>query len=193
MSNGAAMQIIESYAQSLLDLARQSEIIDAVEEDLETVSALLKQEPNFQAFLASPYFAEQTKRDLVRRVLAGRFNGLTLNFLSVLVDHNRGALLPEIIGRYKQFYRVYRGYQTVTAVVSRPLREDQKAKLAEDLAAALHAKVDLDVHVDPSILGGVVFRYGDKMLDNSVRGRLARTVNRIVNSENRYKTVIDEG
>lgn len=185
MNSGVVARLVETYAQSLLDLARQSAIIDVVEQDVEIVSALLEQEPSLQGFLASPYFAEQTKRDLVRKVLCGRLNDLTLNFLSVLIDHNRGAFLPEIIDRYKQLYRIHRGYQTITAVVSHPLREDQKAKLAQDLAAAMHAKVDLDVHVDPSILGGVIFRYGDKMLDNSVRGRLVRTVEQITHPERR--------
>jgi len=185
MTSGVAARIVETYAQSLLDLAKESAIIDAVEEDVEAVAALLEREPSFQAFLASPYFAEQSKRDLVRKILAGRLNDLTLNFLSVLIDHDRGALLPEIIDRYTQLYRVHRGYQTVTAIVSHPLREDQKARLAEDLAAAMHVKVDLDVHVDASILGGVIFRHGDKMLDNSLRGRLARTVERITHPERR--------
>lgn len=187
MSTGRAVQIVEAYAQTLLDLARQSKIVDAVEEDLETVSTLLKQERNFQAFLASPYFAEQTKQNVVRKVLSGKINDLTNNFLSVLLDHNRGALLADVIDRFRQLCRAERGYRAITAVVSRPLPEPQKAKLAEDLAAAMSVKVDLDIRVDPSILGGVIFRYGDKMLDNSVRGRLARTVSRIVNSENRYK------
>ena len=98
------------------------------------------------------------------------------------MDHNRGRFLPEIIDRYTQLYRARCGYRTVTAVVARPLREDQRAKLSQDLAEAMHAKVDLDVRVDPSILGGVVLRYGDKMLDNSIRGRLSRTVSRITQS-----------
>lgn len=189
MTSGVAARIVETYAQSLLDLAKESAIIDAVEEDVEAVAALLEREPSFQAFLASPYFAEQSKRDLVRKILAGRLNDLTLNFLSVLIDHDRGALLPEIIDRYTQLYRVHRGYQTVTAIVSHPLREDQKARLAEDLAAAMHVKVDLDVHVDASILGGVIFRHGDRMLDNSVRGRLVRTVERITHPERRQQTL----
>jgi F-type H+-transporting ATPase subunit delta len=193
MSKGGAVQIVEAYAQCLLDLAGQSEIIDPVEEDLESVAALLAREPSFQAFLSSPYFAEQTKRDLVRKILAGKLNALTLNFLSVLIDHDRGRLLPDIIDRYKQFHRVHHGYRAVTAIVSRPLPEDQRARMAEELAGAMQTKVDLDVRVDPSILGGVIFRYGDKMLDNSIRGRLVRTVNQIVNSENRYKAVTEEG
>ena len=52
---------------------------------------------------------------------------------------------------------------------------------------AMRAKIDLEVLVDPSILGGVIIRHSDKMLDNSVRGRLVRTVGRIANPENRFK------
>ena len=49
-------------------------------------------------------------------------------------------------------------------------------KLAQELAEAMRAKIDLEVQMDPAILGGIIIRHGDKMLDNSVRGRLARTV-----------------
>jgi len=189
MSNGTAAQIAGTYAQSLLELAEQSGIIDAVETDLEMVASLLTREPSFQAFLASPYFAEQTKRDLIRKVLSESLNRTTLNFLSVVIDHNRGGLLPGMIDRYKQLYRAYRGYRTVSAVVAQPLREDQAARLSQDLAAAMNAKVDLEVRVDPSIIGGVIFRYGDKMLDNSIRGRLARTVGRITHPERRQQSL----
>lgn len=185
MSNGTAARLAETYARSLLELAEQSQLVDDVETDLETLSALLAKEPGFHTFLASPYFAEQTKRDMVRRTFEDTLHPVTLQFLFVAIDHNRGRLLPEIIERYRLLYRALRGYQTVTAVVARPLREEQKAKLSHDLAAAMHAKVDLNVHVDPAILGGVILRYGDKMLDNSIRGRLARTVGRITDPQKR--------
>ncbi len=189
MSNGAAGIIADVYAQCLLDLAESSQDVDDVETDLETMSSLLKTEPSFQAFLASPYFAEQTKRDLIRRVFSDKLHRLTQNFLAVVIDHNRGRLLPEIIRRYMQLYRQRNGYCTVTAVVAHGLREDQQAKLAQDLAEAMNAKVDLDVRVDPSLLGGVILRYGDKMLDNSLRGRLSRTVDRITHSERRQQSL----
>jgi len=188
MSSGPATVVVDVYVQSLLDLADQAGIVDPVEADLQTVGALLETEPSFQAFVASPYFAEQTKRDLIHRVFAHRLHPLTLHFLFVVMEHNRGRFLPEIIDRYAQLCRARRGYRTVTAVVARDLREDQKAKLAQDLAEAMHTKVDLDIRVDPAILGGVVFRYGDKMLDNSVRGRLVRTVGRITHPERRQQS-----
>ena len=188
MNSGVAVAVVEAYAQSLLDLAEQSQVVDAVETDLETIASLLAREPMFQAFLASPYFAEQAKRDVISRVFSDKLHRLTLNFLAVAIDHNRGRLVPEIADRYMQLYRTRSGYRTVTAVVAQALDRDQQAKLAQDLAEAMNTKVDLDVRVDPSILGGVILRYGDSMLDNSIRGRLARTVGRITHPERRRQS-----
>ena len=68
----------------------------------------------------------------------------------------------------------------------RRLDDPQIERLTQDLAEALHAPIDLEVQVDPSILGGIIIRHGDQMLDNSVRGRLLRTVRHVANPENRY-------
>jgi len=187
MNAGVVTRIADIYAQILLDLADESQAVEEVAADLDAVSTLLEQQPDFEAFLASPYFAEQTKRDFVRRVFAGKLQTLTLSFLSVTAEHNRGGFLPEIIGRFKQLYREYLGYQTVEVTVARPISPEQLEGLSHELAEALKAKVDLDVHVDPSILGGVVIRYGEEMLDNSVRGRLARAINQLTNPQKRQK------
>jgi F-type H+-transporting ATPase subunit delta len=187
MTTASATRIAGIYAHTLLDLAQQSQTVEPVAADLDGVSALLKQQPNFQAFLASPYFAEQTKGDLVRRVFTGKLNSLTLHFLSVMIDHDRGAFLPHIIDRFHQLHREYQGYKPVTVTVARPRSQEQLGKLSQELAEALNAKVDLDVHVDPSLLGGVIIRYGEEMLDNSIRGRLARTIHQLTNPQKRQK------
>jgi len=187
MNSGTAARLADTYARSLLDLAKESGTVDAVAADLEVVSTLLAQQPDLEAFLASPYFAEETKQGLVQETFTGRLNRLTVNFLSVMIDHNRGAFLPGILGRFRQLYRLYQGYETVSVTVAQGLSEEQVQKLARDLAEALRAKIDLEVQVDPSLLGGIIIRRGDKMLDNSVRGRLTRTVGQVANPENRHK------
>ena len=187
MNSGTAARVADIYARSLLDLARESRTVEAVAADLEAVSTLLAQQPDLEAFLASPYFAEQTKRDLIREVLTGRLQRMTVNFLSVLIDHNRGAILPRILERFRQLYRAYQGYETVSVTVAKSLSQEQFQKLSQELAEAMRAKIDLEVLVDPSILGGVIIRHADKMLDNSIRGRLIRTVSQVANPENRHK------
>ncbi len=192
MNTGTATYLADLYARSLLDLAREADAVEAIADDLETVTALLAQEPDFETFLASPYFAEQTKRDLIRKVLTGKLHDLTLRFLCVMIDHGRGALLPEILERFRQLHRAYQGYEAVTVTVARSLSQEQTDKLRQDLAQAIRAKIDLDVQVDPSILGGIIIRHADNMLDNSVRGRLLRTVRQVANPENRYKKTYED-
>jgi F-type H+-transporting ATPase subunit delta len=187
MSTGTAAHLADIYARSLMDLAKQSGLVEAVAADFDTISTLLTENPGFEAFLASPYFNEKTKRDVIRKVLTGNLQTLTLNFLSVMIDHNRGRLLPEIIGRYRQLYRAYQGYQTVDVTVAQAISDEQVEKLSRELAEAMNAKIDLDVHVDARILGGLIVRYGDKMVDNSVKGRLTRTVNQLLNPQKRQK------
>jgi len=187
MSTGTAAHLADIYARSLMDLAKQGQLVEAVAADFDAISTLLTQNPDFEAFLASPYFDEKTKRDLIRQVFTGKLQGLTLNFLSVMIDHNRGRFLPEIIGRYRQLYRLYQGYQPVDVTVAQPMSEEEMEKLSRELAEAMNVKIDLDVHVDTAILGGLIIRYGDKMVDNSVKGRLTRTVNQLLNPQKRQK------
>lgn len=187
MNTGTATYVADLYARSLLDLAKEADGVEAVAADLETMAALLAQEPDLEAFLASPYFAEQTKRDVIRKVLAGGLHDLTLRFLYVMIDHGRGALLPEILARFRQLHRAYQGYEAVTVTVAQSLSPEQIDKLARDLAQAMRAKIDLEVQIDPSLLGGILIRHGDNLLDNSVRGRLRHAVRQVANPENRYK------
>jgi F-type H+-transporting ATPase subunit delta len=187
MTTGTAAHIADIYARSLMDLAVQARLVEAVAADFDVVSTLLTQNPEFEAFLASPYFDEGTKRNLTRKILTGKLQPLTLNFLSVMIDHNRGRFLPAIIGRYRQLYRVYQGYHTVDVTVAQPMNEDEVGKLSRELAEAMNAKIDLNVHVDGAILGGLIIRYGDKMVDNSVKGRLGRTINQLLNPKTRQK------
>lgn len=192
MNTGTATHVADIYARSLLDLAKEAQAVEAIAADLEAVAALLAQEPDLEAFLASPYFAEQTKRDVIRKVLTGKLHDLTLRFLCVMIDHSRGALLPGILDRFRQLHREYQGYEAVTVTVARSLSQDQIDTLARDLTQAMRAKIDLEVQVDPSILGGIIIRHGDQMLDNSVRGRLLRTVSQVANPENRYKKTYED-
>jgi F-type H+-transporting ATPase subunit delta len=141
MITATATHVADIYARSLLDLAKEARTLDAVAADLEVVSALLAQEPDLEAFLASPYFAEQTKRDVLCRVLTGKLSDLTLHFLCVMIDHSRGALLPEIIDRFRQLHRAYQGYEAVTVTVAQSLSKEQVDKLAQDLTQAMRVKI----------------------------------------------------
>jgi len=102
-----------------MDLAAQSQSIEAVAEDLDLVSMLLEQTPTSRRF-SVPRTSASRPSTTWSKDPDSRLQRLTLNFLFVMIDHNRGRFLPKIIGRYRQLYRVYQGYQTVDVTVAQP-------------------------------------------------------------------------
>ncbi len=171
----------ENYANTLFELARENQVIDAVKEDLETIAGIIKQESDLVRFLTSPYFSRESKEQLVTKMLSARIAELTMNFLMVLIRHNRVVLLPRIIPRYGQLWDLAHRCYPVKVTVSHPLEPGQAEELAAAIGAAISGQVRLELAVNPDILGGAVIRCGDRVIDNSVHNRLRTAVKTILN------------
>ena len=188
MRTADAVRIADMYARCLLELAQgTADGGDVIESDLSALSIVMTQEPAFRAFLVSPYFSESAKQELIRKVFAEKVDRMTLNFLLVVVAHHREAVLEQMIGRYRQLSQAGRGRQAVRVTVARTLSAEQQAGLSNDLAGALKAEVELDVRVEPSIIGGIVVHYAGRKVDNSIRTRLHRIVGEIARLQLEYK------
>jgi F-type H+-transporting ATPase subunit delta len=188
MRTADAVRIADISARSLAEVAQSAAGTgDAVERDLDSLSAVMAQEPQFRAFLVSPYFSESAKQDVVRKVFAAKVDPITLNFLLVVVSHHREAVLDQMIDCYRQLSHVRRGLQAVRVTVARTLNDEQRAGLLNNLTGALKAEVELDVRVDPSIIGGIVIHYAGQKVDNSIRTRLHRVVGEIARLQVEHK------
>jgi F-type H+-transporting ATPase subunit delta len=188
MRTADATRIADIYAGCLAEVARDTaDKGDTIERDLEVLSAVLAEEPQFGAFLVSPYFSESAKQEMIRNVFAARVDPITLNFLFAVVAHRREIVLDQMIERYRELSRARRGRQAVRATVAQPLSEEQRAALSANLAGALTAEVDLDVRIDPSIIGGIVIHYAGQKVDNSIRTRLHRVVGEIARLQVEHK------
>ena len=170
----------EKYAQVLYELACESRSTDAAKDDLELLADITKSEKDFIRFMDSPYFTRSCKVEAVNKVLAGKISELTMNFLMVLIRHNRIRLLPEIIARYGQIWDENNGYLPVKVTVSRPLDKAETEELAASIGAAVGSIARLEVKVNPDIIGGAVIRYGDRVIDNTIRGRLQTALKTIM-------------
>jgi F-type H+-transporting ATPase subunit delta len=97
----------------------------------------------------------------------------TTNFLKVLVDNGREEILEEVLGRYEQLVKEYLGRIEVGVTTAVELSQDQLDRLKVRLEGTLEGReVILETDVDPSLVGGAVFRFGGRMMDGSIRGRL---------------------
>ena len=180
MSKSSRHIIHEIYSDVMFELAGESGQVDGVMEDLHAVAVILQQEPEFLSLLMSPKIKEEEKVQILRRVFNSRVNRLTLDFLSVLARRNRMGFLSGITGRYEDLYDSLRNRKRVEVTLSSEPTDAQIESLKTELMDAIQAEVKLTVSVDPGILGGIVIRKGDMVIDNSVKHILDRTVDTIL-------------
>ena len=170
----------EVYSEVLFELAEESGTVEDVMQDLSRVAELLRNESEFVAVLASYTIKPQEKAQIVRRVFGGKVQPLTVDFLSVLARRNRINFLTGICDRYETLVDVYHQRRLVEVKVSHKLGEDELKKLKAGLSEAIKSEVKLSVEVDPEMIGGIVIKKDDKVIDNSIRRALAEAVKSVV-------------
>jgi ATP synthase F1 delta subunit len=185
-----SQEAAQVYAQSLFEVATDRDLVDAVGEDLSVVRTLLEQEPLLLTYLASPCFPLGQKQAFLIRLFGTELYSLTRRFLAVLLDRNGSERLPEILDGYQGLWDKERGIRPVRVTVARPLDAARRAQLEQDVIRALQGPVRLDVEIDHALLGGIRIRCEDVLIDNSLRGRLARATKKL---NEQMKSVTYEG
>lgn len=190
---GSARHIIhEIYSDVMFELAEEAGIVEVVMDDLESVAAVLQDEPEFVSLLTLGHVKEEEKAQMVRRVFKGRINDLTLDFLSVLAKRNRMSFLRGIGERYEMLLDERKNLHRIEVTLANPPTDEQVEKIKADIKAAINAEVKLLVSVDPAIIGGIIIRKGDLMVDNSVRTILNRTVDAIMQRSKEKLNIKDQ-
>ncbi|HZO88083.1 MAG TPA: ATP synthase F1 subunit delta [Chthonomonadaceae bacterium] len=162
------------YAGALFNTAQRQDKLDAVVKDLDSVLALMDQTPLLRKMWESPEVPTGRKRDIIGDILGQSVDGLTLSFLRLLVDKRREDILDAVRVEIHQLADEARHLVRAEAVFAlAPTPEEQK-ELIRSLEQRTGENVELTVHVDPDILGGVVVRMHDTIIDGSVRGTLER-------------------
>ncbi|OHB43936.1 MAG: ATP synthase F1 subunit delta [Planctomycetes bacterium GWC2_45_44] len=177
-------RIADVYSQTLFELAVEQEAIEAVKDSMDAIDELLKSDESFMGFMTSPYFTSEQKLALAERIFAGRLDELTLNFLSAAIAHHRAEFLPNIIAEYGRLYRRHHKYLDVRVTVSQPMEWDaiEALKIAI-IKLSSGGRITLETEVNPSIIGGVIIRCNDTVIDNSVKKRLRSAVETIMSGK----------
>jgi F-type H+-transporting ATPase subunit delta len=181
-----AQVIARNYAETLLALAERHggrATAEAFLRDIEELAALVEREPRVREFLETPRVSAEEKKRALRAALAGRAPELFLRFVMVVVEKRRQALLREIASAYRGLVDEIQGRVRVSVAISHA----PDPALQDDIRGALEARLGKVViptfTVDPELLGGVVVRVGDQILDGSVRSRASRLRRRLLEAE----------
>ncbi|MHC4882619.1 MAG: ATP synthase F1 subunit delta [Planctomycetota bacterium] len=180
MARNARHLIHEIYSDVMFELAEDAGLVEQVMDDLDAVAEVMKEEPEFLSLLTLGQVKEDEKTKMVRRVFKGRVNDLTLDFLCVLAKRNRMNFLHGIGDRYQVLMDERKNLHRIEVTLAKEPTDEQAEKIKADIRDALNAEIKLSVNIDPEILGGIIIKKGDLMVDNSVRTILSRTVDAIM-------------
>lgn len=164
--------IARSYAEALLALGQRHDQAEAFATAIDDMAAILEAEPGLSRFLETPKVEPEEKKRVLKMALQGRVPPLFLNFLLVVFDKRRQRLIREIAREYRTLLDEHLGRIHVQVTLAREPDERMEREISEDLSKKLGRIVVPHVRVDPQILGGIVVRYGDRVLDGSLRRRL---------------------
>jgi len=176
----AERTVAKRYARALLGVAAERKVVDDVERDLYAVAEVYRAAPEVAAALADPSLTRARKVALIRRAFEGRVVPLVLEFLALLVEKRRFALVAEIAELFDDLSDELQGVIKVRVKTYLPLKPPQRERLLERLKGFTSREPILHEEVDSEILGGIVVRIGDDLIDGSVRGRMRMLKERLV-------------
>ena len=166
------MSAVSTYAGALFEAARERDELEEVLSDLGEFVAALHESEELRLFYYGGQIPERQKRRAIDGLTEG-MKTLTTNFLKVLVDNGREEILEEVLGRYEQLVKEHLRKIEVGVTTAVELSQNQLDRVRERLGRVLEGReVILDTKVDPELIGGAVFRFGGRMMDGSIRGRL---------------------
>lgn len=167
--------IARRYAKALVQLGVEEGAVERFGAELEQFASLLDSSADLCAVLKSPAYRIEAKREILGELLAKlKPSGTVASFLHVLLDRGRIGFIPQIAHSYGQFADELSGVIRPVVTSAFPMDDSQVEGMRNALARATGKKVELSVEVDPSLIGGVVARIGDRVFDGSVRTQLNR-------------------
>ena len=172
--------VARSYAAALFELGSKTGEHDAYASAFASLAALIESDRRIRDFLSSPKVDLADKKQALVHTLEDRVPRLFLNFVLVVLDKRRHRLLPAIAREHRLLLDEHLGRLHVQVTVAREPDERTEREIAGELSQALGKKVIPHVRVDSAILGGIVVRYGDRVLDGSLRRRLLSMRHRLL-------------
>ena len=162
------------YANALFELALDNKAVDAVKKDLDQFDTLVADSADLNRLVRSPVFgADEQLKALSAILTKAGIAGLAANFLRVITTNRRLFAVHDMIRAYRALVARHKGEVTAQVTVAEKLSDKNMDALKGALKSVTGGKdIDLDVKVDPAIIGGLVVKVGSRMVDSSLRTKL---------------------
>ncbi|MEM8630979.1 MAG: F0F1 ATP synthase subunit delta [Pseudomonadota bacterium] len=170
--------IASRYAKALFELAQETGDLTALETDVTALKAALAESDDLRRMINSPIYAREAQESAITAV--ARKAGLstnTTNTLGLMGAHRRLFVLPQLLAELSAMIADAKGEVTADVTAASAMTDAQQAQLAETLKERFGKDIKINVAVDENLIGGLVVRVGSKMIDTSIRAKLANLSN----------------
>ena len=166
--------VASRYAEALFQVGEETDSTDKLYGELKAVVDIVKENKDFSNILRSPLVSKEEKKDLITKVFEGKLSQNMINFLKILADKDRLALLADIEKDFKVLLNEKNNILEGIVITAVPMKEEEVKELQTKLSAKYNKTVVLENEVDKSVLGGVLVRLGNEEIDGTVKTRLAK-------------------
>ncbi len=166
------IQLASKYATAIFEIAKEEKNLDGYDKDLGKVHSDVFAIPEAVKFFQNPLVPQQAKKDLLKRALDKEVSPTVMNFLMLLVDKKRIGVFNEIYDIFTSLKNKEQGVLIADVTTAFPLTKKQQDALIKKLMSLTGRKIKIRPHKDASILGGLILKIGDKLIDGSAAGRL---------------------
>jgi F-type H+-transporting ATPase subunit delta len=161
------------YATALFELARDQKAIDTVKAHLDRFEALLDESPDLTRLVRSPVFSAEQQANALTAVLAlAGIDGLATKFLQVVAQNRRLFAVRAILKDFRALVAHHKGEARADVTMADKPNDRQLAAIKDALRAVTAKDVQVDVKIDPAIIGGLIVKLGSRMIDSSLRTKL---------------------
>ena len=171
--NGIVSGMAGRYATALFELALESNAVEQVQSDLNAFGALVAANPDLARLVRSPVFSGEEQAKALAAILeAAGIKGIAANFLRVVAGNRRLFAAREMIRGFNALVAKHKGEVTADVTVAQPLNDARLNEIRDTLRQVTGKDVQVNVDVDPSIIGGLKVKLGSRMVDASLRTKL---------------------
>ncbi|MBO4402514.1 MAG: ATP synthase F1 subunit delta [Bacteroidales bacterium] len=161
------------YAKALFEFAGELGQLEAISSDMELIDNTFDNNPELRYTILSPIIKTDKKSAILQELFREKVGETTLNYLKLILKKGRELQLDTICSEYVKIYKAYRNIVTLDVFSAYPLEKEALEKLKGKVAGETGAHIELKEHIKPELIGGVVIKYGDYLVDASIQHSIA--------------------
>lgn len=174
-------RVASRYAQALLDLATEQNVVDKVNADMVQLSNVCKESKDFANLLSSPIIESKKKNEIFNVLFETKMEKMSVGFMNLIIKNSREDILPEIAEGFINLYKKKNNILDVTVISATELDKATKDQITSKIKASFDGTIEMVEKVDPELIGGFIVRIDDKQIDASIASQLTNLKNILLN------------